>query len=371
MALMQTCEQAERLMISSEDTSESDRTILDQVALVLHLSPDGAVRLANSAFLRATGYTHDELAGRDGHDLLPDLSFDMLAEGGPGDAMPAELRVRTKCGAELWLAVRVIPVRTACGDIKEVVLAGHDVTEMVKLRRSMEQSSKLMQLGHVTATVAHEIRNPLGAIRTAVFMLEKKLGANVAGVSAQLDRINNNIRRCDKIITELLDFSRRKAPTLQTIALDRWIAEIIADECQVLPKGTILEFTPGAGDVSVDCDPDQMRQVMINLIANAGEAMAEKLAACSDGDGYVPRLRIATEASESSIRICIEDNGPGIEEANLPRILEPLFTTKSFGVGLGLPAIEKILKNHGGGLQIASVFGRGATMTASIQLKAA
>lgn len=370
MALMQQCEMADRLMISREGASESDLPILDQVALVLYLSPVGAVKQANGAFLRAAGYTGDELAGFASHDLLPDLSVDMLADGGSGAAMPAELRVRTKCGEELWLALRVIPRRTSCGNIKEVVLAGHDVTELVKLRRAMEQSSKLMQLGHVTATVAHEIRNPLGAIRTAVFMLEKKLGANVAGVSAQLDRINNNIRRCDKIITELLDFSRRKAPTLQTIALDRWIAEIVADECQVLPKGTILEFAPGAGSVCVDCDPDQMRQVMINLIANAGEAMAEKLAACSDGDGYVPKLKISTEATESSIRICIEDNGPGIEEANLPRILEPLFTTKSFGVGLGLPAIEKILKNHGGGLHIASVFGRGATMTASIQLKA-
>ena len=107
-----------------------------------------------------------------------------------------------------------------------------------------------------------------------------------------------------------------------------------------------------------------MGRVFINLFSNAAEAMVGKGNAKVAVVTENPAIHVSTKAVNGNIEITVKDNGPGIGEENIRKILEPLFTTKSFGVGLGLPAVEKILEHHGGGLKIASKVGEGASFTA-------
>jgi signal transduction histidine kinase len=107
--------------------------------------------------------------------------------------------------------------------------------------------------------------------------------------------------------------------------------------------------------------------VLINLLSNAAEAMAEKL---RSQEGFAPRIVVKTSLCDGQARIAVEDNGPGIAPENINRIREPLFTTKSFGVGLGIPAIIKILERHNGALDIESMPGCGAKMTARFPVRA-
>ena len=223
---------------------------------------------------------------------------------------------------------------------------------------------KLAQLGQLTATVAHEIRNPLGAIRTASYLIEMKIKNKGMGVEPQLQRIAAQVARCDKIISELLDFTRSRALDRKAFNVDDWVRSIVEEERKALPGMLHITYDLGLGSIECGIDEDRMRRVLINLLSNASEAMVGKADAVTAVAALDPRINVATTFAGDMIEISVTDNGPGISEENLAKIMQPLFTTKSFGVGLGLPAVEKILQQHGGGLRIASKLGEGATFTA-------
>lgn len=223
---------------------------------------------------------------------------------------------------------------------------------------------KLAQLGQLTATVAHEIRNPLGAIRTASYLIELKLKNKGMGVETQLQRIATQVARCDKIISELLDFTRSRALDRKAFNIDDWVRGIVEEERKSLPAMLHITYDFGLGAIESGFDEDRMRRVLINLLSNASEAMVGKADAVTAVAALDPRINVTTKCIGDMIEISVTDNGPGISEENLAKIMQPLFTTKSFGVGLGLPAVEKILQQHGGGLRIASKLGEGATFTA-------
>lgn len=239
--------------------------------------------------------------------------------------------------------------------------------KMKQLQDAQEENirkGKLAQLGQLTAMVAHEVRNPLNTIRTAAYLIERKLEVSAPEVDVQLKRINKGIMRCDSIITELLDFTKTRALQLTTLEIDPWLAEVVGEQAQKLPKIVKVEFRPGLSGVSACFDDSRMYRVVINLLTNASEAMVGKGDDPSTFATQEPRIVISTRRGAKGIEIVCADNGPGISEENLVKIREPLFTTKIFGVGLGLPAIEKALDEHGGGLHIESKLDEGTTMTA-------
>jgi signal transduction histidine kinase len=244
---------------------------------------------------------------------------------------------------------------------------------MWKLELAQEEivkKGRLAQLGQLTATVAHEIRNPLGAVKTAAYVLERMVKDKGLGVETQLVRINNGISRCDAIISELLDFARSKALALKSVAVAEWIEKALDEERRGLAPQVTLTFHNELGSGLVArFDADRMRRVLINLVSNASEAMVGKGREQPPVVTEKPRIDVTARLAGDRIEIEVRDNGPGISEENMKRILEPLFTTKSFGVGLGLPAVHKILEQHGGDLRIASVPGEGAAFTAWFPLE--
>lgn len=245
---------------------------------------------------------------------------------------------------------------------------------LVDLKEAQDQiikKGKLAQLGQLTATVAHEIRNPLGAIKTSVQLIERKLQGQSLGLEKSLERINNGVRRCDYIITELLDFARSKALVLKDHAIDEWLASVLDEEAPNIPSQVRVSCGLGLKGQSAVFDADRMRRVIVNLVSNAVEAMVGKGSERVAGLVQDPCIEIATRFADGNIEIAVTDNGPGISEDNFKKILEPLFTTKSFGIGLGLSAVEKILQLHGGGLRVTSVLGHGATFVAWFPVVAA
>jgi signal transduction histidine kinase len=237
---------------------------------------------------------------------------------------------------------------------------------MRKLRETQDEMVKrgrLAQLGQLTATVAHELRNPLGAVRTSAYVLARRVKDKGLAVEPQIERINNGIVRCDKIITELLDFSRSSAPILQSRRIDDWLAEAVETQAAKMPESVAFECVLRLGDLEAKFDPDRLERVIINLIQNACEAMVGKPDAPVVPQGYDPRITVMSKHSARGIEISIADNGPGIPDDILPHIREPLYSTKSFGTGLGLPAVERILEQHGGGLEVETSSGSGACFT--------
>jgi signal transduction histidine kinase len=238
---------------------------------------------------------------------------------------------------------------------------GSNIRKLREAQDEMVRKGKLAQLGQLTATVAHEIRNPLGAVRTASFLIERKVKDKGLGLETQLQRINNGIKRCDTIITELLDFARSRSLNLESVTIDGWVRATVEEEQKAFPSLVQIALQLDLGDACAAIDTGRMRRVLINLLSNASEAMVGRGA---DIVTVAPRIQVTTRRAGANIEIEVADNGPGISAENLKKIFEPLFTTKSFGVGLGLPAVEQILEQHGGGLRVASTLGEGARMTA-------
>ena len=241
-----------------------------------------------------------------------------------------------------------------------------------KAQEELVKKAKLAQLGELTATIAHEIRNPMAAVRTSAFLLGRKLANKGLGVEGPIERIEEGVKRCDKIIAQLIDYTRSQDLECMEADIDDWLARVVEEESALLPEQVKVECVLGLDTARVAIDAPRLRRVIANLLLNASEAMVGK--AKQGGFEAVtrnPLIRIESRRTARGIEIAVSDNGPGIAPENLQKIFEPLFTTKSFGTGLGLPASVNTLARHGGGLDVASTPGQGATFTVWIPAAAA
>jgi PAS domain S-box-containing protein len=238
-----------------------------------------------------------------------------------------------------------------------------NMARLADAQAELLKKGKLEQLGQLTATIAHELRNPLGAVKTSAFLLERKLGDGAASVSAQLERISNGIARCDNIITQLLDFARtRKIEPIPEV-LDRWLEALVREEVTKLTESVDVSLSLDTQNQSYLFDPSRLSRALINLISNAVEAFRPALVECADSSTEHCAITVRTFRRGNDLVIQVEDNGPGIQPEILEKIREPLFTTKNFGTGLGVPAVEQIAMQHGGGLEISSVVGKGSVFS--------
>ena len=237
------------------------------------------------------------------------------------------------------------------------------VDELELAQTELLRKSRFEQLGQLTATIAHEIRNPMGAIRTSAFIIGKKNGTNDSTITAQVQRINIGVARCDKIISQLLDYSRTKKIDAAVSDLDTWLSDMLNEEVEHISTKVNFICDLGIGEHLVSFDPTRMRRAMMNLINNGADAMlaAEKVK---------PQICITTRIEGGFATITVKDNGPGIPPENMKRIFEPLFTTKGFGTGLGLPAVVQIAEQHGGKLEVSSTEGDGASFKMYLALDA-
>lgn len=215
--------------------------------------------------------------------------------------------------------------------------------ELRAAQDELVRKERLSALGQLTATVSHELRNPLGTIRTSIFTVGERTHNKGLKVERAIARIERNITRCDAIIGDLLDFTRARELALEPVRIDDWLQEIVGEHAR--PEGIELRTELGAG-VSLSIDRERLRGVLINIMDNACHAIKER--------GSEGSLTLSTRPVEGRVELEILDTGPGFTEAALARAFEPLFSTKSFGVGLGLPLVKKILEQHGGAVEISN-----------------
>ena len=211
------------------------------------------------------------------------------------------------------------------------------------------RNERLAALGQLTATVSHELRNPLGAIRTAVYLVAGRTKDAGLGVEGALERADRSITRCDNIITELLDFTRTTDLALEAVPFDEWLSSVL-DE-QTVPKGIAFDNQVSTQGMEIAFDQDRFRRVIINVFNNGCEAMLEEAQAGSDKQH---QMTVKSSVNDERLEIRFIDNGPGIAPDILEKIFEPLYSTKSFGVGLGLPTVRQIMRQHGGDIEMIS-----------------
>jgi len=277
-------------------------------------------------------------------------------------------------GRTIHVSISGKPMFDAQGDFRGYRGAGRDVSAEVavevELQRRVEERTaalkaaqgelvrkeRLSALGQLTATMAHELRNPLSAIRNTLFAVKETAAASGMNLERPLNRVERSVERCDRIINDLLDYTRIKELHRAVMAPDPWLDEVLAD--QRLAADITLTRALSA-DCLIAIDPERMRRVVINLIDNAAQAMTET--------SPERRITVSTACGGGGFELVVEDTGSGIPSDVIARVFEPLFSTKSFGTGLGLPMVKQIVEQHGGTIDISSTPGKGTRVTVRLR----
>ena len=253
-----------------------------------------------------------------------------------------------KNGTRLWASSVTEPIHDPQGVIRGFAWVLRDETERLRTETSLRQSEKLAVVGRLASSIAHEINNPLSAVVNLIYLARTAADSQTAG--AFLDQAQAELSRVTHITNETLRFHR------QTSEPQQWdIAEIL-DAVVLLHEGRI---TAAAIDTerrycahpTVSCFPNEIRQVLANLIGNAIDAMTNR----PDPRHLTLRINAATRFGEKGVRLTIADTGSGISPAFRKRIYEPFFTTKeTTGTGLGLWVSAEIVAKHNGSLRFRS-----------------
>lgn len=224
--------------------------------------------------------------------------------------------------------------------------------ELLTAQEELVRKEKLALLGQVADNVGHELRNPLGVINNAVYFLQTVLTDADETTKEYLDIIKTETDEAERIVSDLLDAVRTKAPQIETVNVAELIAQTLR-RCQIPAAVSVKLDIPDALP-AIRVDPMQMQQVLWNLITNGVEAMPEG-----------GTLAIAARADEPAhgVRISITDSGMGITPAQQTRLFQPLFTTKARRVGLGLVVVKNLTQANGGSVEVWSEPGKGAVFT--------
>jgi signal transduction histidine kinase len=227
--------------------------------------------------------------------------------------------------------------------------------QLAESRELVARQEKLASLGVLAAGVAHEIRNPLTAIKVRLFTLREELAAATIG-DEDLQVISGEIDRLEGIVKDFLQFARPSEPQLETLEASGVVSEVYELMQSQRAKGPINIRIETLSKEYIRADPRQLKQVLINLVRNATESIA---------DAGTITLRVRGEAAlihnkrHPCVSIDVEDTGVGIPRELQPRLFDPFFTTKETGTGLGLPIAARIIERHGGLLRFQTRLHRG------------
>lgn len=235
--------------------------------------------------------------------------------------------------------------------------------ELGEAQRELVRSERLAAIGQLTGTVSHELRNPLGTIRSSFAIVGNHLQSSHGPVARALERIERNIDRCVTIIDELLAYTRVRDVHPEPVAIDEWLTELVIDEDIPDAISVVLDCQSGE---TVPMDRERLRRAILNLLQNAWQA-------CTEGEHDCPQATVAitTRVVDGALLLRVADNGPGIPEDIRERIFDPLFSTKSFGVGLGLPLVRQIVEQHGGEITVDTVLDEGTTINLTLPMASA
>lgn len=235
------------------------------------------------------------------------------------------------------------------GELEETLV------KMKNIQQELLRSEKFATIGRLASSVAHELRNPLASLKNISYYLVR-LGTFSTDEKAKrmLEMLGTDVARANKIVTDLLDFSRVKKLNKVATPMDEFINKLLDN----LTFSENVHITRDLKALQANIDPDRITQVLVNLVTNARDAMADKGG----------QITVTTFKKEDYIQILVADTGCGMDKETVDRIFEPLFTTKTKGLGLGLAIVKEIVEAHYGKITCLSEKGKGTTFEVLLPL---
>lgn len=239
----------------------------------------------------------------------------------------------------------------------------HAEAAFTELDLNDERAKRLIAMGQMAATLAHEIRNPLGSMELFCTLLKKDLATEPASLNLA-EQIHLGIRTLDRIITNCLQFARDLKPRYRRLEEPLRFLEEICTSCRPsAEKAGVLLSCSSMGNSPVEVDPDLLSQALLNLVLNAVDA-AKMRSAATAASAFTPTVEVSSDTRlHGEWHIAVKDNGVGIAEEDISRMFDPFFTTKSSGTGLGLAITHSIISAHRGTIHVESELNVGTTIT--------
>jgi PAS domain S-box-containing protein len=346
---------------------------------------DGKIRTFNNGARQITGYIEAEMAEK-GLDELPEnlepvaKALQRTLEGGK-NYLQENLELKTSSSEKIPVTLETMVLRGGGGEVIGAIATLKDMTLLRQMQTQLLRSEKLSALGEMAAGVAHEIKNPLNTIMGFSNRLSNKL--TEPSLKKYADIIADEVKRLDTTISDVLEYSRPDRVTKAPVDMHEMLDETITFLNEKLGKARVTVLKSYSPKISrVALDSAKIRQVLLNLILNAIQAMGDggRLTLKTDLiDSLIPEKGDGKEGSQAyqqlflqqkMAAISVTDTGCGISKANLAKLFHPFYTTKVTGTGLGLSICHKIVKSHGGTLDVESVEGKGTTFTLYLPLDA-
>jgi len=319
---------------------------------------DGKIYTFNAAASEITGIAPMNAIGRSLYDIFGDIreqvDLSLESTGESGQVPRFETDLVTPDGFAVTIGFSISRLFSEEGEPSGMIVTFQDLTEIRSMEESIRRKDRLAAVGRVGAGLAHEIRNPLGAMRGAIQVLESSTPPD----SVQSDLMNIILRESDRlnsIITNFLSYARPKTGNF----VDVDICEALRDTATLLKHGPDvkesheLELRLPEKPVMVSADSAQLKQIFWNLARNAFQAMP---------DGGLLRFTVE-KIPNSRVRISVEDNGRGMSPEQVERLFEPFSNSTSGGTGLGLSIVYQIIRDHNGTISVRSSEGEGTTIT--------
>ncbi|MBN1319072.1 MAG: PAS domain S-box protein [Anaerolineales bacterium] len=322
----------------------------------------GQCVLANESIAGIIGATHEQLMEQNLFALESLENKDLLKAAKEALSTGLETRqeghISTSFSKNIWIDCRFVPF-SSDGKPHLLVMVD-DVTEQRELREQLERSERLAFLGKMAGGVGHELRNPLAAIKNAVYYLSMVFSEQEIEpeINDMLNILETEVGASERIINSLLNLARPKLPVWSRVNLNETVRETLSRELpsDVSNIEVVLQLQKDIPQILAD--PDQLIQILGNLVRNAIQAM-------KDGG----RLVVSTAIDQPEwVVVSVADTGEGIPEQNCEKIFDPLFTTKAKGIGLGLAIVKTLVERHGGAISVKSKLGEGSTFTVRLPL---
>ncbi|HEY5961152.1 MAG TPA: ATP-binding protein [Polyangiaceae bacterium] len=331
LAQSRAFQEREHLRQRIYESERRHRELVEAIpAFIVVLDADGTIRLWNRQLEIATGFLRDEMLGTDGSNLI---GFDST-----------DRRLPLKKGGHRL--VRWQRVAASLTDEPGLVFAmGTDVTNEREMMRRTLRAERLAAVGTMAAGLAHEVRNPLNSAQLQLDVLERKVAKatfTAENVTTTSRILREELRRLERLVEEFLSFAQPRPLSLELCDVNQLVqavVDLVAPEVHACGIDIHVEFDPVVGGVEVE--PQRIRQVLLNLLRNAKEAMVDH-----------GTLSIRTVGPDDSGNVVIEiaDTGPGFAEE--APIFDAFYTTKEGGTGLGLAIVHRIVADHGGTIQV-------------------
>jgi PAS domain S-box-containing protein len=326
---------------SSMRRLEDIQYALDQSAIVAATDQTGTITYANDKFCEISKYSREELIGQD-HRLInsgyhrKEYIRTLWQTIASGQVWRGELRNRAKDGTLYWVDTTIVPFLNDQGKPWQYLAIRYDITARKLAEERLRDEAALTQLGRLSAVVAHEVRNPLAALKGSLQVLASRLPPDLPGreiitpMLARIDTLNLTVK-------DILTYSKPSAPKLQRVASTPLIDEVVNAARAGVP-GSVIEIT--GAPIVMRADPELTRAVLLNLLLNA----------CQSSPGQP--VEISTSQLDGSCVIEVMDRGPGLPAEVREHLFEPFITTRSGGTGLGLAIAKRLTHSQNGLLTI-------------------